>query len=624
MPEPEAPKRYVLGSGPFKNSIASQLFLVVLLVYLAVSLTITSAQIAEIYTRATNDLSRELEILGQSFRGSLAKALWEFDEESLNSSIQGLKETPGVLGVTVLDINTGEVHSTKGIGTIDRANLNTNSSEGAITADTSPANLDKLIRQEIDIFFEIDARRELVGKATVYSHPDVVLERIKYSVLIVILSEVVKIAAMWVIFLLVSHKMLRQPLAILTAGAERLSNEDLKGFKVDIHSKNRNELKLLEEAFNVSAEKLYEAKDELENRMRMALSAGGIATWVWYPEDDHLEFDEHLPRIFGQSTERFGGTFRDLQRFIHNDDRAEFVGLMHEAVSNRMPFQTDTRVNAMDGSVLHIDVQAIVSSLGDDLDATHLVGTAMDFTDRKKAEEELERASNAKSEFLASMSHELRTPLNAILGFSEVLKGQYMGPLGNESYREYANDIHNSGIFLLELVGELLDLSAIEAGKTKLHKETIDIDEIMVDCIRTIAEKADAKEIELNYAPGVGVSAVFVDKRAIKQVILNVLSNAVKFTDESGLILIQTAAHDHDTHINITDNGPGIAPDKIADIAAPFTRGESDPHLAERGWGLGLSISQSLVELHNGKLSIESELGEGTSVSITLPLTSEA
>ena len=608
MVELEAAKRPDVGSGPFKNSIASQLFLVVLLVYSAVSLTITSAQIAEIYTRATNDLSRELEILGRSFKGSLAKALWEFDEESLNSSIQGLKEIPGVLGVSVLDINTGEVHS----------------SERAITTDTGPADLDVLIRQEFDITFEIDARRELVGKATVYSHPDVVMERIKYSVLIVILSEVVKIAAIWVIFLVVSRKMLRQPLALLTAGAERLSNEDLKDFKVDIHSKSRNELKLLEEAFNVSAEKLYEAKDELENRMRMALSAGGIATWVWYPEDDHLEFDEHLPRVFGQSPERFGETFHDLQGFIHNDDRTEFVDLMHDAVSNRIPFKTDVRINASDGSVLHIDVQAIVSSSGDDPDAIHLVGTALDFTDRKKAEEELERASNAKSEFLASMSHELRTPLNAILGFSEVLKGQYMGPLGNDNYREYANDIHNSGVFLLELVGELLDLSAIEAGKTKLNKETIDIDEIVKDCIHTIATKADAKEIELNYAPGVGVSEVFIDRRAIKQVILNILSNAVKFTDKGGLISIQTTANGHQIVVDISDNGPGIAPDKMKDIATPFTRGERDPHLAERGWGLGLSIAQSLVELHSGKLSIVSKLGDGTSVSITLPLTSEA
>ncbi len=613
MVDPKRPARSILGSVPFKNSIAGQLFLVVLLIYVAVSVTVTTAQVAEIYTRAKNDLTRELQILGRSFRGSLAKALWEFDEESLQSSIRGLQEIPGVLGVTVLDVNTGETHGMRGVD-VDGTQV-------------GRVDLSDLIRQEFNIHFDIDGRSEFVGRATVYSHPDVVIERIKYSVLVVILSEVFKIVAMWVIFLLVSKKMLGQPLATLTAAAERLSKEDLKDFKVNIQAKSRNELKLLEEAFNLSAEKLNEAKDELENRMRLALSAGRIATWVWRPEDGSLAFDDHLPSIFGQRPETFGRSFHDIQRLIHQHDRADFVERMREAAASRQPLQTDFRVTAADGTLLHIEVQASVSFASDAPGTLYMVGTAMDVTARKKAEAELElataaaeRASNAKSEFLASMSHEFRTPLNAILGFSEVLKEQYLGPLGNDKYREYANDIHNSGNFLLELVGELLDLSAIEAGKTQLRKEMIDTAEIVDDCIRTVAEKVDAKGIDLSFDAAPGLPAAFVDRRAVKQVLLNILSNAVKFTRDEGRITIETDCRGEWIRIVVTDDGPGIAADQLADITSPFTRGETDPHLAEKGWGLGLSISRSLIELHDGTLSIESEVDRGTAVTISLPL----
>lgn len=630
MDEQRSSTRSLLGIGSFKNSIASQLFLVVLFIYLAVSLTVTTAQIAEIYTRAKNDLSRELEILGRSFRGSLAKALWEFDEESLKSSIQGLQEIPGVLGVSVLDINTGEFHNTsRKVGMAPGAQAQIGISD-RVLAPGDPAELGDLIRQDFEIFFEIDGRSELVGRATVYSHPDVVLERIKYSVLVVILSEILKIIAIWVIFLWVSHKMLGQPLTILTTAAERLSKEDLKDFKVDIETKHRNELKLLEDAFNVSAERLYEAKDELENRMRLALGAGRIATWVWQPEDDQLEFDDHLPSIFGQPMDQFGSSFEALKQFIDPQDRASFVELMRASVVGRLPLHTDFRAVAWDGTVLHIEVQAIVIFRSDSPETPHLVGTAMDITDRKQAERKLEqailaaeRANNAKSEFLASMSHELRTPLNAIIGFSEVLKGEYLGPLGTEKYREYANDIHNSGNFLLELVGELLDLSAIEAGKIKLRREKIHVTEIINDCIRTVQERIDAKSQELHFTSLDDLHEIHADRRAVKQVLLNILSNAVKFTQDGGAIAIHAEDHDSDIRITVTDNGPGISPNQMADITAPFTQGERNPHVAEKGWGLGLSICQALVELHDGSFVIESVPDEGTTVMITIPQNGE-
>lgn len=249
-----------------------------------------------------------------------------------------------------------------------------------------------------------------------------------------------------------------------------------------------------------------------------------------------------------------------------------------------------------------------------------------DITEQKKIEQDLvkardgaEKANRAKSEFLASMSHELRTPLNAILGFSDILSGQYFGPPGDGKYTEYAKDIHRSGVHLLELVNDLLDISAIEAGKTSLQKEEISILEMLEECHRTIKEKAREKAIDLACTLEGERSSFYADKRAIRQVLLNLLSNAVKFTDTGGKIALQSLTTDHETKFTVTDTGRGIAEHDLPDITNPFTKSINDPMLAEQGWGLGLAISKSLVELHQGQLIIESQLGEGTTVRVVLP-----
>ena len=627
MKPPNIPDRPFFGLGSIKNSIANQLFLVVFAIYLAVSLIVTSGQIIEIHARAKDDLSRELQILGSSFKGSLAKALWEFDEVSLNSSIQGLQEIPGVLGVQILDINTGEIHWSGDSVIDEHGKLIEISPSGERVESRNLGYFSNLFWQEFEIVFRHDQTNELVGRAKVYSNSEVVLERIKYSVLIVILSEVVEIIAMWMIFLWVSRNMLGRPLAILTAATERLSKEDLKDFKVDIHAKNWNELKLLEEAFNSSAEKLYKARDELENRMRLALHAGRIGTWVWHPKEDRLEFNDHLPGIFGQAPEAFGHSLSDLQKFIHSDDKSAFADAMSESISGHQPLHTDVQVNASDGASLQVEVQAVINFIDEKMDAPYLVGTVMDVTDRKRTNEELmsaktiaEQANKAKSEFLASMSHELRTPLNAILGFSDILKEQYLGPPAAGMCREYATDIHDSGLHLLELVNDVLDLSSIEAGRTQLHRDLTVIDVIVDECNRTMADKAAAKNIELVFTSMEGLPTAFVDKRAVKQILLNLLSNAVKFTPDGGKISVHTDRWKDAIRIVVTDNGVGIPADQLADITSPFFKGVTNPHVAEKGWGLGLAISRSLVGLNDGMMSIKSEPMKGTSVTVELPI----
>ena len=238
--------------------------------------------------------------------------------------------------------------------------------------------------------------------------------------------------------------------------------------------------------------------------------------------------------------------------------------------------------------------------------------------DRRKALVEAEQANRTKSEFLAAMSHDLRTPLNAILGFADILSGQYFGPI-SDKYQEYATDIHSSGEHLLALVNDILDLSTIEAGKQSVVKEKLSTEEIVTECERIVEDKARSNGIDLVTEFPKDLPPLYADRRAVKQILLNLLSNAVKFTPQGGKITVSVKASKKNTTLKVADTGMGIPADKLLGLTDPFTRAERDPYLAEQGWGLGLTITKSLVELHDGTLDIKSTLGKGTTVTVTLP-----
>ncbi len=233
-----------------------------------------------------------------------------------------------------------------------------------------------------------------------------------------------------------------------------------------------------------------------------------------------------------------------------------------------------------------------------------------------------EAANRSKSEFLANMSHELRTPLNAIIGFSEVMQAQMFGPMGSEKYAEYSRDIHRSGLFLLDVINDILDMSKIEAGRMQLECETLQVDAALDEVMRLIGPRAyeGGVTIERDVPPGL---SLWADRRAFKQVLINLLSNAVKFTPEGGKVTVSAKLAKEFMSVSIRDTGIGIPARDIEKLGRPFEQVENQFTKTKGGSGLGLAISKSFVELHGGVLSIRSTAGKGTEVTVTFPVNTQ-
>jgi signal transduction histidine kinase len=218
------------------------------------------------------------------------------------------------------------------------------------------------------------------------------------------------------------------------------------------------------------------------------------------------------------------------------------------------------------------------------------------------------------------MSHELRTPLNAIIGFSEVIAHEILGPIDNPQYQDYASDIHSSGEHLLSLINDLLDLSKIEAGKLELFEDEVELDGLLRRCAVFVGEPLRTKRVRLDIDVSSDLGGVRCDERKLKQVVVNLLSNAAKFTSTGGRVSL-TARREGDDGlvIRVADNGIGIDRDDIAKVMTPFGQAEGTLSREQQGTGLGLPLSKALVELHGGSLTLESDPGVGTTVTIRLP-----
>ena len=372
-----------------------------------------------------------------------------------------------------------------------------------------------------------------------------------------------------------------------------------------------------------------------EDLLRHAHRLTRIGYWVWEPRDVAQSADHGWLHVSTEFSDMLGVTPEDVpleetdlvNKFSHPDDiESAFAAVEPFVTRTADRYSVKFRARKPNGEIvhLHMDAERVRDEQGNIL---YEVGVAQDVTEQRQREMELitarraaEIANRTKTQFLANMSHELRTPLNAVIGFSQLIKDQAFGVIP-ERYLTYADDINSSGKLLLALINDILDMSRIEAGQHKLIEEVISPEAAINDCVRMVAAKAADGGVKLMVENKGPLPALKADERALKQVLLNVLSNAVKFTPQGGSVTIAgLRLPDGRLQVQIADTGIGISEEALKDLFQPFRQADASISRRFGGTGLGLAISKKLIELHGGQIEVTSQSGRGTCVMLRLPV----
>jgi len=362
-----------------------------------------------------------------------------------------------------------------------------------------------------------------------------------------------------------------------------------------------------------------------QNELWVRRITDSIPTMIYYLDSDQKIrfcnqpfadfFKTSIEEALGKTMKQVVGvkSYKVLQPYLDQTEKGVGKKLEHQEKNARgEPVFLQTQLEP------HLDDQG--NLIGQFIIVSDISDMKMTEAELMAAKEAAENANQAKSNFLASMSHELRTPLNAILAFSEMIELEKFGPLANDKYREYAQDIHASGGHLLKMIGEILDLSKVEAHMVELEEKNLEISEVFKSSARFVYERAETGDVKLRLDAPKDIPRIRADETMLKRIILNLLTNAVKFTPPGGQVSV-SANTDGDTfNIVVVDTGIGIPPKDIERILKPFEQVKRATQADNReGVGLGLSITKSLVDLHGGTLDLSSELGKGTIVTVSFP-----
>lgn len=384
---------------------------------------------------------------------------------------------------------------------------------------------------------------------------------------------------------------------------------------------------------------LAHALEVSERRRKESQRLSGVGFWELNHQSETLYWSEEIFAIYGLDNELIHPNYDVFLSLIYDEDVDRVHKAYQDSVSEGTDYNIRFRVKVGSGAKW-IEARG-VTYYDDDGAPIRSIGTAQDVSEIVEAQQQIEKsirekevliqeirhrvteaeqANAAKSNFLAAMSHDLRTPLNAIVGFSEVMQERVFGPLGDGHYDDYANDIHKSGMLLLNLINDILDLSKIEANKYTIEDEPIEIVGLVDESIAQNRVALRAKNQDIRIRIDTGLPPLRADRRAMLQVFNNLISNATKFSPDGGEVVVTADIDDTGRYVvSISDNGPGIPPEDMETIAEPFTQAKAHHARPNEGSGLGLYLVDSLMKLHGGTMRVDSELNVGTTVRLQFP-----
>tara|TARA_R110002012_G_scaffold101008_3_gene239857 strand:- start:995 stop:2899 length:1905 start_codon:yes stop_codon:yes gene_type:complete len=455
----------------------------------------------------------------------------------------------------------------------------------------------------------------------------------------ILISMIAGIVILATILLYISQRYVTRPLLQLATAYRQLNADEPKQSPLpdpddfeflEYREIAANGARLMRDIARNSEVRDLTASELFRSQKRFQDFAEISSDWFW--ETDRSGGISYISASFTKtlnkrSSEIYG---RTLAETTSEDTRSSKWQGFDEIISQRRQFrdfrfdivsQPDVRKTvSINGRPFYDESGTFIGYRGTGADVTNerLIAEA-----RNEALQKAEHANRTKSEFLATMSHEFRTPLNAIIGFSSLLGMPKTRSMAVERLEDYSGAIQESGQHMLELVNDILDISAIEAGKRTMSPEEISIGDVFTHCISQVEGRARDKTITLEATVNMASDTMFTDERSIRQILLNLLSNAVKFTAAGGAIRCIAEEQGSDILFRVEDNGVGISKARLPTIAEPFSHSEIHPHVTKEGTGLGLSIVRSLTEFLGGSFLIESELGVGTCVTITLPRISQ-
>ncbi len=377
---------------------------------------------------------------------------------------------------------------------------------------------------------------------------------------------------------------------------------------------------------NTEGRRAFERLQHSEKMLNEAQRLAQVGNWELDVQSGEYSWSEEMCRILQKKPRSRRTGLSDMLEQVHDADRVRVEQAFSLAMNGDGRYSVDHRIMLEDGTEKSVHQEGVIEFCGPGIPA-RLLGTMQDVTEIKRIEKELKlaseearAASQAKSRFLANMSHELRTPLNAIIGFSEMMSSPELMPFDEEKFREYSGDITESGRHLLMIVNDILDLTRIEAGNATLEEEDIDVAEMLKGCLRMVEGRAGREGIDLREKIAPGLPALYADARICRQAVINLLTNAVKFTPSSGQVTLEAeCALDGAVEIAVRDTGIGIASEDIERVLQPFAQVESQHSRQFGGVGLGLSLTREFARLQGADLSIDSEPAKGTRVSIRFP-----